>query len=143
MEVIGVSEFALPKPDGLLAQNTATMIFDGGVPTSEGVNEGNVLRFRFSPRDAKVWSNVIKSDLAELDGQSGKFTAVPPPLERTSKPSAVHSNWWIDDPAPAAAEGVHPGAKSVNQWREEFLRDFATRMDRCKVSALKQSGKNQ
>jgi hypothetical protein len=26
-------------------------------------------------------------------------------------------NWWIDDPDPAAAEGVYPGAKSVNQWR--------------------------
>ena len=43
-----------------------------------------------------------------------------------------HSNWWIDDPDPAAAVGVHPGAKSVSQWREEFLGDFAERMDRCK-----------
>ena len=119
-------------PAGFSAKNTATMIFDGGVPTSEGVNEGKVLRFRFSPRDAKVWSYVIKSDFAGLDGQSGKFTAVPPPVERTSKPSAVHPNWWIDDPDPAAAEGVHPGAKSVNQWREDFLGDFAERMDRCK-----------
>lgn len=39
------------------------------------------------------------------------------------------------DPDPAAAEGVHPGAKSVNQWREAFLRDFANRMDRGKVPA--------
>ena len=45
-----------------------------------GVNEGKVLRFRFSPRDAKVWSYVIKSDFAGLDGKSGKFTAVPPPI---------------------------------------------------------------
>jgi len=132
-EVFGVTEFALPVPEGYSARNTATMIFDGGVPTSEGKNEGEVLRFRFSPRDAKVWSYVIESDFAGLDGRSGEFNAIPPPLERTSKPSTVHANWWIDDPDPAAAVGVHPGAKSVSQWREEFLGDFAKRMDRCKA----------
>ncbi|HEY8459121.1 MAG TPA: DUF1593 domain-containing protein [Blastocatellia bacterium] len=67
-----------------------------------------------------------------VDGQSGKFTAAPPPVERTNKVSTAHPNWWIDDPDPAAAEGVHPGAKSVNQWRVDFLRDFAARMLRCK-----------
>jgi len=130
-EVFGVTEFVLPTPEGYAAQNTATMIFDGGVPTSEGVNEGDVLRFRFSPRDAKVWSYVIESDFAALDGKSGKFNAVPPPIERTSKPSATHPNWWIDDPDPATLVGVHPGARSVAQWREDFLGDFAERMDRC------------
>ncbi|WP_442511896.1 DUF1593 domain-containing protein [Novipirellula sp. SH528] len=131
-EVFGVTEFALPKPKGFSAQNTAAMIFDGGVPTSKGVVDGNVLRFRFSPRDAKVWSYVIKSDFENLNGQSGKFDAVPPSSSRTSKRSTKHPNWWIDNPDPATAEGVHPGAKSVSRWREDFLRDFAERMDRCK-----------
>ena len=134
-EVFGVTEFVLSTPEGFSTRNTATMIFDRGVPVSAGVNEGKVLRFRFSPRDAKVWSYVIKSDFAGLAGRSGQLTAAPPPVERTGKPSTVHPNWWIDDPAPAAAEGVHPGAKSVNQWREDFLRDFAARMDRCRSPA--------
>jgi hypothetical protein len=56
---------------------------------------------------------------------------VPPPIARTRQPSTVHPHWWIDDPDPAAAEGVHPGARSVNRWREDFLRDFAARMQRC------------
>jgi hypothetical protein len=118
------------------------MIFDRGVPVSAGVNEGKVLRFRFSPRDAKVWSYVIKSDFAGLDGRSGQFTAAPPPVERTGKPSTVHPNWWIDDPDPDAAEGVHPGAKSVSQWREDFLRDFAERMNRCQSPAPENSRSN-
>jgi len=66
---------------------------------------------------------------------SGKFTAVPPTPERTGYPSAWFPNWWIDDPDPVVAEGIHPGAKSVNRWREDFLIDFAARMDRCKTPA--------
>ena len=130
-EVFGVTEFVLPLPVGYSSQNAASMIFNSGVPASIGVTEGDKIRFRFSPRDAKVWFYVIKSDFAALDGQSGKFDAAPPPAARTRIRSTVHPNWWIDDPDPAAAEGVHPGAKSVNQWREEFLSDFAKRMDRC------------
>jgi hypothetical protein len=133
-EVFGVVEFALPVPAGMTRAHTARMLFDGRIPAA-GVREGGVVRFRFSPRDAKVWPYVIQSDFSGLDGQSGKFTAVLPPAERTSRPSAVHPNWWIDDPDPAAAEGIHPGAKSVNQWREEFLRDFAARMLRCHTPA--------
>ena len=81
---------ALPVPEGYSAANTAKMIFDGGKPPSEGVNEGKVLRFRFSPRDAKVWSYVIESNFAGLDGKTGKVTAVPPPLgARANHPRCI------------------------------------------------------
>jgi hypothetical protein len=131
VEVFGVTEFVLPKPAGYSPLNKAFMIFNGGVPTSEGVDEGDVLRFRFSPRDAQVWNYVIESDSIALNEQAGAFNAQPPTAERTNTRSLVHPAWWIDDPAPAAAEGVHPGARSVNMYREEFLSDFANRMDRC------------
>ena len=128
-EVFGVVEFVLPLPAGFTRTHSARMVFDGRIPAL-AENDGRTLRFRFSPRDAKVWPYAVRSDFPGLDGE-GKFTAVTPPFERTSRPSRLHPNWWIDNPDPAAAEGIHPGAKSVNRWRAEFLRDFAARMDRC------------
>lgn len=38
--------------------------------------------------------------------------------------------YWTDDPNPELAEGAFRGAKTVNQWREAFLRDWQERMDR-------------
>jgi hypothetical protein len=137
-EAFGVVEFLmpLPGPDPLARNHDTTMIIDGRIPAPAEVIKGDhvdAFRFLFSPRDPKVWPYVIRSKDKRLDGQSGKFTAMPPPLERTKRPSSVHPNWWIDDPDPAAAEGIHPGAKSVNRWREAFLKDFAARMQRCQA----------
>jgi len=130
-EAFGVVEFALPVPDGAPRDLSAQMIIDGRIPAI-GVRDGNVLRFRFSPRDAKVWPYVIRSGFSALDGQSGRFTAVMPPRERTTRASTRHPHWWTDDPDPAAAEGVHAGARSVSRWREEFLRDFADHLRRTR-----------
>ena len=58
-----------------------------------------------------------------------------PAPELAQHPSAKFPNWWTDDPSPEFAEGPHHGAKTVSRWREEFLRDFAARMDRCKTPA--------
>lgn len=40
-------------------------------------------------------------------------------------------HWWIDDPDPAFQEADKPGAKTVNRWRDDYLRDWAKRMERC------------
>jgi len=128
-EAFGVVEFALPVPAGMTPEHTARMVFDNRIP-AVAVRDGATLRFRFSPRDAKVWPYVIRSTFAALDSQAGSFTAIPPPAERTARPAARHPQWWIDDPDPAAAEGAHAGAKSVSRWREAFLQDFAERLRR-------------
>jgi hypothetical protein len=134
VEVFGVVEFAVPLPAGMQRSHTARVIFDNRITTAV-VNDGRELRFRFAPRDAKVWSYTLRSDFPALDGQAGQFTAVTPPPARTSRHSTLHPQWWIDDPDPAAAEGIHPGARSVNRWREDFLRDFAARIRRCQTPA--------
>ena len=131
-EAFGVVEFALPRPAGLKPGHPARLLIDNRITISAS-DEGAMLRFRFSPRDAKVWPYVVQSDAPELAGQSGAFTAVMPSPAKTRNVSTRHPNWWTDDPAPVAAEGVHAGAKHVNRWREEFLRDFAARMQRCQA----------
>ena len=55
--------------------------------------------------------------------------------KKTKQIDKTHPNWWIDEPDLAAAEGVHSGAKTVSRWREDFLRDFANRKDRCVTKA--------
>jgi Cellulose-binding Sde182, nucleoside hydrolase-like domain len=132
VEAFGIVEYALPIPAGMTAAHSARMIVDNRVTVSAST-DGRALRFRFSPRDAKVWSYVIRSDYSPLDGVEGRFTAVPPSPEQTRRRSSVHPNWWTDDPDRSAAEGVHAGAKSVSQWRRAFLQDFASRMDRCQA----------
>ncbi len=135
-EAFGVVEFVLPLPAGMTVKNVIQMLFDGRI-AAVADNDGHWLRFRFSPRDAKIWPYTIQADGKELDGKTGKFTAVPPPVEKTGKPSASHPNWWIDDTDPSLAEGIHAGARSVNRHREEYLRDFAARLLRCKTPALR------
>ncbi len=126
-EIFSMVEFAVPLPAGMTRAHTVRVIFDNRIPAAV-VNDGAALRFRFAPRDAKVWPYVIRSDFAPLDGTKGEFTAFP---LRGGPPSAIHPHWWTDDPAPDAAEGIHAGARTVSRWREEFLRDFARRLARC------------
>ena len=38
-------------------------------------------------------------------------------------------HYWTDSPDPALAERSYPGAKTVNRWREAYLRDWAARME--------------
>lgn len=103
-------------------------------------DEHGVWHFILSPKDAKTWKYVIKSSVASLNGLAGSFTSYWPAPEQAGKPSARYPNWWTDDPNPALAEGGHQGAKTVSKWREDFLRDFAQRMERCQAPAKTQPG---
>jgi hypothetical protein len=130
VEASAIVEITLPSPAELKREHQVSVMWDNRVPLQVG-SDGQVLRFRFAPKVAGTFPYTIRSDFAALDNTKGALTAVHPPIERTRVPSATHPNWWIDDPDPAVAEGNVPGAKSVNRWREDFLRDFAERMKRA------------
>ncbi|MCL4215980.1 MAG: DUF1593 domain-containing protein [Candidatus Hydrogenedentes bacterium] len=44
-------------------------------------------------------------------------------------------NYWTDSPDPALTEGRFPGARTVNVWREAYLRDWQARMDHALTDA--------
>ena len=118
-------------PQGWGDHHWAQMIFDESQPLSQTWVTEDTLLFRFAPRDAKLWPYRVESNHPSFQGVEGAFTAQAPMLARTRDTAAHHPQWWIDDPNPAVREGVHPGARSVSQWRAAFLKDFAERMDRC------------
>lgn len=41
-------------------------------------------------------------------------------------------NWWTDNKTKALIESGKPGAKTINKWRTDYLRDFQNKMDRCR-----------
>lgn len=133
VEVYGLVEFSLPVPAGMTPRHKTRVVFDGRVPVPVA-NDGQRLRFRFSPRDPKVWTYVIESEFPQLNGQQGRFTAVLPVVEKSRHVSSAHPNWWTDNPDPAWAEGVYPGAKTVSRWREQFLGDFAERLGKLRLA---------
>jgi len=89
--------------------------------------------FLFSPKESKTWTYRVTSNHVELDGQTGSFTSFLPRGAATA-PSAEFPNWWTDNPDPAFEEKNEPGVKTINRWREQYLRDFAARMLRCQTS---------
>lgn len=132
IEHFGVLELALPLGGGAPEQPHARLVVENQSLIGYAAGDGT-MRFRFSPKDAKTYSFRIRSNVPALDGKTGGITAVAPPADAAQRPSSKHPNWWTDDPAPEFAEDGHIGARTVNRWREEYLRDFAERMQRCRV----------
>lgn len=134
LEIFGILELVLPLGAGAPDQPAGRMIVGNQSLVGYADGEGN-LCFRFCPRDPKPFSYEIRSNVPALDGQTGAITAYLPDPALALAPSAHFPHWWTDDPAPALAEGIHAGAKTVNEWREAYLGDFAARMERCAHAA--------
>jgi len=131
IEQFGVFELALPLGGGTPQQTEATLVIENQSSTGS-VGADDAMHFRFSPKDAKMYNYTVRSNVPALDGKTGEFTSFRPAPDAAQRPSSRLTNWWTDDPSPEMAEGPHIGARTVSRWREDFLRDFAKRMDRCK-----------
>jgi hypothetical protein len=134
MEIFGILEFALALGDGAPDKPEAEFVVENQSLAGHVPGDGT-MRFRFCPKGAKAYSFKIRSNVPALDGKTGGITACAPSPDAAQRPSKKHPNWWTDDPTPEFAEGPHDGARTVSSWREDFLRDFAARMIRCKSPA--------
>ncbi len=101
------------------------------------VDDTGAWHFLYSPKQEKTWSYKIRSTFRDLNGRTSGFTSVNPTPADAAKPSSRYPNWWTDNPDPALADDGHQGARTVNRWRVEYLRDFAARMNRCQTPAVK------
>jgi hypothetical protein len=130
IQEFAILELALAVPSKLPEKPEATLNIENQSLIGYFSGDGTV-RFRFSPKSVKFFSFGISSNIPEMNGKTGGVTSFLPLPCLAEQPSAKYPNWWTDDPNPEVAEGEHIGAKTVNRWRKEFLKDFAERMQRC------------
>jgi hypothetical protein len=130
LEAFGIFELVLPLGADSPANPEARLVVDNQSLIGH-VGEDQTMRFRFCPKQAGIFTFRFQGNVPSLNGRTGEITAVPPSPDLANLPSRDFPNWWTDDPSPRFAEGPHNGVKTVSRWREEFLRDFAARMERC------------
>jgi hypothetical protein len=134
IEAFGILEFVLPLGDRAPEKPEARLVVENQSLIGHTPGDGT-MRFRFCPKATKTYNFTIRGNVPALDGKISGITAFIPPPDVARRPSLRLPNWWTDDPSEAVAEGEYIGAKTVNQWREDFLRDFAIRMLRCESPA--------
>lgn len=128
IEQFGVFELLLPLEASELKDPVATLHIDRPIQAQV---KNDTARFLFSPKNPSVYPYRITSNISTIHNLEGSITAYRPPASKKSKPSSLYPNWWTDDPSSKYLEEGHIGAKTVNRWRDDFLKDFAKRMYRC------------
>ena len=134
VEHCGILELVLPLGAGAPAAPEARMEIENQKLVGHFDGTGAV-HFRFCPKEAKLYRYTIRSNVPALDGLKGEITSAPLTPELALRPDPALPNWCTDDPSPDLREGAIPGARTINQWREDFLRDFAQRLERCRIPA--------
>jgi hypothetical protein len=129
MEVFGVLEMSF-QLDGKTENPSIELLAENQVIKGDALEDGTI-RIRYCPKATDVYLFKLQSNLSAWHGRVGGITVVSPPIDAAAKVDLRLPNWWTDSPRPELQEGPHLGAKSVNQWREAYLRDFAERMRRC------------
>jgi hypothetical protein len=134
VETFGIVEIIYHPATNAPANATATLVVDQQ-DFPGFMDDAGAWHFIFPPKEAKTWSYTIQSTHPALAGRTGGFTSYWSTPDLMAKPSSRYPNWWADDLDPAVAERHFAGAKTVSKWREQFLRDFAARLERCQAPA--------
>ncbi len=139
MQEFGILELSLPLGENAPGNPEARLVVENQSLIGHAPGDG-AMRFRFCPKAARVFHFTIRSNVPALHGKTAAITVYTPEPDVALHPSSRLPNWWTDDPDRDVAEETHGytamGAKTVNQWREDFLQDFSARMDRCAHGSL-------
>lgn len=127
--VFSVLEWVLKGPNRGPASDKPCFFVEIDKQKFDGYYEGQgTYRVRFVPKAVGRWSYQMHSDIPELNGLSGAFTSVNPWPGSPNPDNIVPlSTWWSDKLAPEDFAGKHQGARTIQQFREAFLLDWATR----------------
>lgn len=133
MEVFAVTEVIFSGPEISPVESPVfTMSILG--QDFDGFYTGNgEYKIRFIPKKTGDFPYETHSTLPELDGLTGIFRAVPEDPALRRNPCGNLKHWWSDRLDPKLSEGPDAGAKTVNQWRKEYLADFAKRLEHCMI----------
>lgn len=134
MEQFGLLELALPAGAAVPGTPDVVMVVENQRLPGHVDGRGSI-RFRFCPKDAKVYRYSFAGNVPGLAGRAGEITVVPTDHHAALSPDPHWPNWWADDPSPELAEGPHQGARTISVWRREFLTDFSARLERCAAPA--------
>ncbi len=131
IEVFSVAELVFHGP---IIQETDQPVFafETKNQTFQGYYTGQgQYKIRFVPKEVGDFAFCTHSEFTGIDGLTGTIRVLPEqPMTRRNKAGNL-SHWWSDCLDYSLAEGPHCGAKTVNRWREAFLRSFAERFARC------------
>lgn len=132
IEQFGVLELHLPVNAEHITDPYAILNIEN--QSIKALVKNDTVRFLFSPKKASNWEYTIESNIPSINNVSGKLVSYLTPASNKQNPSPLYSNWWTDDPSHEYMEDGHIGVKTINQFREDFLKDFAMRMQRCASS---------
>lgn len=130
IEEFSILELALPSK-GLVIGDSRLYLDVENQSLQGEIREDETIRFRFCPKAAKVYKMRLTSSMPDWQERKFAIVSFTTPPERLAQPSAEYPNWWTDDPSEEFRESGHIGTKTISRWREDFLQDFANRMDRC------------
>ncbi len=129
MEQFGILDLRLSFDPSTANSPTATMAI-GNQKIKGYLLAPDTMQFLFCPKNATKNSYTITSNVPALNGKKGAITSYLPPASNKNNPAPDLPNWWTDDPSTNLIESGHLGVKTLNPYREDFLGDFAKRLQR-------------
>ncbi len=99
----------------------------------DGFYVGNgTYKIRFMPKSMGVFEYEIISDIKELEVHKGAFTSSWEKEENREEKGQHLTSWYSDSLDEKYLDGYIFGAKSISNYRQEYLDDFKRLMERLK-----------